>query len=83
MRTKTENRRYYLHQRLLHNNISYDPHKRIIELCAVFGEDVKAMRQRDSKVMSYVQELFSDYNYIIQKVITKANESKKHTTRRS
>lgn len=70
--TKKEKHRYYLHSRLRRNGIYYNPYTKKIEISMVSETDSVLFTQKPEKVHSYVKELFSDYNYHIQKVILKA-----------
>jgi hypothetical protein len=69
--TKKEKRRYYLHSRLRRNGIYYNPHTKKIETSMDNDLDLALFKQSPEKVLAYIKELFSDYNYHIQKTIIK------------
>lgn len=76
IKRKEKYRRYYLQRRLRANNIKYSSRHKTIELCDNEKADIELMKQKVERVRKYVHELYSKHNFVIEKVIMKAKNTK-------
>lgn len=75
-RSREKRKRYYIHRKLRLNKVHYNPRLRIVELCDDETQDIELMKQKVKKVRKYIDILYKKHNYVIEKVIMKAKNTK-------